>query len=66
VKKQVEILDQACISEDAEPEDLGVVWSGTFDDPAGTASRHVVWQPEVDDGLLNDVPGWGNRDLAYC
>ncbi len=62
----VELLDNPATSTaDVRPEDWTLVWRDEFDDPAGTPPDPGVWQPEVGDGLLNGIPGWGNGELEY-
>jgi len=62
----VELFDnQATTTADVSPGDWTLVWSDEFDDPAGTPPDPGVWQPEVGDGLLNGIPGWGNGEFEY-
>jgi beta-glucanase (GH16 family) len=49
----------------AAPSDWKLAWSDEFDDPAGTFPNAAVWKPELGDGLLNGIPGWGNSELEY-
>lgn len=47
------------------PEEWQMIWSDEFDTPAGTPPNPAIWQPEIGDGFLNGIPGWGNGELEY-
>ncbi|HBY06550.1 MAG TPA: hypothetical protein DEH22_01680, partial [Chloroflexi bacterium] len=55
----------AATSGEAAPGDWSLTWSDEFDDPAGTSPNPAIWQPEIGDGMLNGIPGWGNGELEY-
>jgi beta-glucanase (GH16 family) len=62
----VELLDnQISTTADMNPADWQLVWSDEFDDPAGTPPDPGIWKPEVGDGRLQGIPGWGNGELEY-
>lgn len=48
-----------------EPPAWRLIWGDEFDDPAGTPPDPGVWKPEVGDGMMNGIPGWGNGELEY-
>lgn len=50
---------------DISPEEWTLVWSDEFDDPPGTSPNPGIWQPEIGDGMLNGIPGWGNGEFEY-
>ena len=43
--------------------DWQLIWSDEFNHPAGTSPNPAIWQPEIGDGTLNGIPGWGNNEL---
>ncbi len=60
----VELLDnQTVTTADTPVEQWELVWSDEFDGPAGTSANPAIWQPEIGDGILNSIPGWGNGEL---
>ncbi|NUM46065.1 MAG: family 16 glycosylhydrolase, partial [Anaerolineales bacterium] len=62
----VELFDnRTTTTADVTPADWTLVWSDEFDDPAGTPPDPGVWKPEVGDGFLNGLTGWGNGELEY-
>ena len=62
----LELYDnQKTTTADVAPEDWVLIWSDEFDDPAGTPANPSIWQPEIGDGTLNGIPGWGNNELEY-
>jgi len=62
----VELLDnQATTAADLGPQEWTFIWSDEFNDPRGTPPDPGVWKPEVGDGLLNGIPGWGNGEFEY-
>jgi beta-glucanase (GH16 family) len=50
---------------DVSPTDWQLIWSDEFNAAAGTAPNPGIWQPEIGDGFLNGIPGWGNGELEY-
>jgi beta-glucosidase len=59
-----EILDnQSADRADTSPQDWALLWSDEFDGPAGAPPNPAFWQPEIGDGTLNGIPGWGNSEL---
>jgi len=48
-----------------ENQDKVLVWSDEFNGPAGASPNFGLWQPELGDGKLNGLPGWGNSELEY-
>ncbi|MFV9504385.1 MAG: carbohydrate binding domain-containing protein [Oscillochloridaceae bacterium umkhey_bin13] len=42
-----------------------LVWADEFDAPAGTPADPASWRPELGDGSVNGIPGWGNGELQY-
>jgi beta-glucanase (GH16 family) len=50
---------------DVNAEDWVLTWSDEFDSPPGTPPDPGVWQPEIADGLLNGLTGWGNGEFEY-
>jgi len=46
-------------------EDWVLTWSDEFDTPPGTPPDPNVWQPEIADGFLNGLTGWGNGEFEY-
>jgi beta-glucanase (GH16 family) len=48
---------------DLPPETWQLIWSDEFNQPAGTPPNPAIWQPEIGDGTLNGIPGWGNSEL---
>jgi beta-glucanase (GH16 family) len=62
----LELLDnRATTTEDLDSQEWTLIWSDEFDDPPGTPPDPGVWKPEVGDGLLNGIPGWGNGEFEY-
>ena len=57
--------NQATTTADLAPEEWELIWSDEFDDSAGAPPNPGIWKPEVGDGLLNGIPGWGNGELEY-
>ena len=47
------------------PDDWELIWSDEFDDPAGTPPDLGIWRPEIGDGMLNGILGWGNGEFEY-
>jgi beta-glucanase (GH16 family) len=50
---------------DLSPENWSLTWSDEFDDAPGTPPDRGVWQPEIADGFLNGLTGWGNGEFEY-
>jgi len=50
---------------DTNAEDWSLIWSDEFNDPLGTPPDRGVWQPEIADGFLNGLTGWGNGEFEY-
>jgi beta-glucanase (GH16 family) len=50
---------------DVNAEDWVLTWSDEFDTPPGTQPDPGVWQPEIADGILNGLTGWGNGEFEY-
>jgi beta-glucanase (GH16 family) len=57
--------NQAPQTAEVAPEEWELLWSDEFDGPAGTPPDPAIWQPEIGDGTLNGIPGWGNSELQY-
>lgn len=60
----IELLTGKSTPETA-PKDWKLAWSDEFDTPAGTSPNPAIWKPELGDGLLNSIPGWGNNELEH-
>jgi len=52
-------------AEDPGPDGWELMWSDEFDQPAGTPPNPANWTPEIGDGTVNQIPGWGNDELQY-
>jgi beta-glucanase (GH16 family) len=50
---------------DPGPDRWELVWSDEFDGPAGSPPDPANWTPEIGDGTVNQIPGWGNDELQY-
>jgi beta-glucanase (GH16 family) len=50
---------------DPGPDGWELVWSDEFDGPAGSPPDPANWTPEIGDGTVNQIPGWGNDELQY-
>jgi beta-glucanase (GH16 family) len=50
---------------DPGPDGWELIWSDEFDQPAGTPPNPANWTPEIGDGTVNQIPGWGNDELQY-
>jgi len=62
----LELLNNpATTNADIPTEEWTLVWSDEFDDPIGTSPNPGIWQPEIGDGMLNGIPGWGNGEFEY-
>ncbi len=62
----VELRDnQAKTTADVPAADWTLVWSDEFNDPAGTKPNPNVWTPEIGDGTMNGIPGWGNGEFQF-
>jgi beta-glucanase (GH16 family) len=62
----MELLDNhTTATDDVLPENWQLIWSDEFDDPVGTMPDALIWQPEIGDGMLNGLTGWGNAELEY-
>lgn len=48
-----------------QADDLMLVWSDEFEGPAGQFPNFFVWKPELGDGKLNNLEGWGNAELEH-
>ncbi|AQP43426.1 family 16 glycosylhydrolase [Tessaracoccus flavus] len=48
-----------------EPADWPLVWSDEFDGAAGTLPNTDLWRPEIGDGTVKGIPGWGNDERQY-
>lgn len=57
--------NQKITSADTPPEDWELIWSDEFDNPAGTQPDPGIWKPEIGDGMLNGILGWGNGEFEY-
>ena len=57
--------NKSMATEDINPEDWVLTWSDEFDDPLGTPPDPGVWHPEIADGFLNGLTGWGNGEFEY-
>ncbi|MEM8529349.1 MAG: carbohydrate binding domain-containing protein [Chloroflexota bacterium] len=42
-----------------------LVWSDEFNESAGTPPNPAIWTPEIGDGTIRSIPGWGNSELQY-
>ncbi|NOK63494.1 MAG: hypothetical protein GFH23_1086718n50 [Chloroflexi bacterium AL-N1] len=45
--------------------DWQLVWSDEFNESAGTPPNPAIWTPEIGDGTIRGIPGWGNSELQY-
>lgn len=62
----VELLEnRLSLTAEMPPEQWQLLWSDEFDGPAGLRPNPAIWQPEIGDGTLNGIPGWGNSELEY-
>lgn len=62
----LELQDNRATSTATTPaDDWVLVWSDEFEDTAGTVPDRNVWRPELGDGSLNNIPGWGNGELQF-
>ena len=62
----VHVLDnQAATTAQTPPAGWQLMWSDEFNTAAGSAPNVNVWSPEIGDGTLNGIPGWGNSELEY-
>lgn len=62
----VELLDnRSANTAEVSPQDWTVIWSDEFDDAAGMPPDPGIWKPEIGDGYLNGLTGWGNGELEY-
>ena len=50
---------------DINAEDWSLLWSDEFEGPLGAPPDQGVWKPEVADGFLNGLTGWGNGEFEY-
>jgi beta-glucanase (GH16 family) len=50
---------------DPGPDGWELLWSDEFDGPAGSPPDPANWTPEIGDGTVNQIPGWGNDELQY-
>ncbi len=50
---------------DPGPSGWQLVWSDEFNDPAGTPPDPNIWTPEIGDGTVQGIPGWGNGEFQY-
>ena len=50
---------------DVNAEDWSLIWSDEFDGPLGAPPDQGVWKPEIADGFLNGLVGWGNSEFEY-
>jgi beta-glucanase (GH16 family) len=50
---------------DPGPEGWELVWSDEFDGPEGSPPDPANWTPEIGDGTVNQIPGWGNDERQY-
>lgn len=57
--------NQGITTADTVPEDWELIWSDEFDTPAGTPPDRGIWKPEIGDGMLNGILGWGNGEFEY-
>jgi beta-glucanase (GH16 family) len=62
----VELLDnRAVTTAQLDPKEWKLAWSDEFNQPAGSLPDPGVWKPEIGDGFLNGLAGWGNGELEY-
>ncbi len=52
-------------AEDPGPDGWELIWSDEFDAAAGSPPDPANWTPEIGDGTVNQIPGWGNDELQY-
>ena len=63
---EVELVNNPAVTtSEVEPADWTVQWSDEFEGAAGTLPDPALWKPEIADGLLNGITGWGNAELEY-
>ena len=66
---QTYYLDQITLYDNGAPtppgSDWQLVWSDEFNEPAGTPPNPTIWTPEIGDGTIRSIPGWGNSELQY-
>lgn len=48
-----------------QTQDLVLVWSDEFEGPLNQSPNFLVWNPELGDGKLNNLEGWGNAELEH-
>jgi beta-glucanase (GH16 family) len=62
----LELLDNpAKTTEDLSPTEWQPIFSEEFDGPSGTPPDPARWTPQIGDGTLYGIPGWGNAELQY-
>jgi beta-glucanase (GH16 family) len=60
----LQLLDnRTTTTADLPPAEWQLLWSDEFNHPAGTPPNPAIWRPEIGDGTLNGIPGWGNSEL---
>lgn len=52
-------------AEDAQADQLRLVWRDEFNGRAGSPPDPRFWSYEIGDGSVNSIPGWGNDELQY-
>ena len=45
--------------------EMELVWSDEFNGDANQSPDFLVWHPELGDGKLNNIEGWGNAQREY-
>jgi beta-glucanase (GH16 family) len=50
---------------DPGPSGWRLAWRDEFNQRAGTPPNAAYWAPEIGDGSVNSIPGWGNSELQY-
>jgi beta-glucanase (GH16 family) len=59
----VELLNNGTTTTaDLPAPDWQLVWGDEFNGPAGAGPNSTIWWPEIGDGTLNGIPGWGNNE----
>ena len=52
-------------TEDLNTDQWTLIWSDEFNDALGTPPDRGIWKPEIGDGFLNGLTGWGNGEFEY-
>jgi beta-glucanase (GH16 family) len=61
----IELVNPTRSATEGDPSSWRLVWADEFNGKRGTGPDPEIWTPELGDGTINGIPGWGNDELQY-